>query len=219
MMFYFLPELVPVATVQGLASIEEFGKEKSIFSANANMLYPEAGSLLARISDGLLSIPGERYNGPLFPTVDMRVQRLMPGMYPSIPGWHCDDVPRATYDSQPDLTKVRSDVRHYTCLLSTDMDVSNTEFVTEPFEAVFDPSSDLPIWKQLHRQVESRKPKTTKVTPGVIYRFNQTTIHRATPCVRRGWRIFFRLSLREKPPVEQPANQQQVYLLSDENGW
>jgi hypothetical protein len=33
--------------------------------------------------------------------IDVRVQRLMPGMFPSIPGWHCDAVPRNNYQGQP----------------------------------------------------------------------------------------------------------------------
>lgn len=155
----------------------------------------------------------------LTPVIDVRVQRLMPGMYPSIPGWHCDSVPRATYTSQPDFKLLHPHSFHLTCLLSTSENVSNTEFLDEEISVEFD--EDSAIWRQLHIAIENAGPlKKVVAAPGRVYKFDSLTPHRTMPCVERGWRLFFRLSMYHNPPIvnKVPAAQQ-VYLLSEENGW
>lgn len=218
MKFTFKPMLQEFGYINGVANIETLSKETPVFSAGIPYTEKHGGDITNSIVDNILNF-SYNWSGDLYPTIDTRVQRLMPGMFPSIPGWHCDDVPRAGYFEQPDLTKVRDDIFHYTTLVSTEPDISNTEFVTEDFTVDLDPNSQVPIWKQVHKQIEVERPRTKSIKPGFIYKFNQTTLHRATVTLKRGWRMFFRLSLRTKPPIEGRPSNMQVYLLSEENGW
>lgn len=154
----------------------------------------------------------------LTPVIDVRVQRLMPGMYPSIPGWHCDAVPRKDYHSQPDFSLLHPASMHMTCLLSTSDNVSNTEFLAVPFGMTF--TDDEPVWKQLHKHIVKESMTSMTIRPGWVYKFSSLTPHRTAPTVERGWRLFFRMSMYHNPPIvnKVPAAQQ-VYLLSEENGW
>ncbi len=157
----------------------------------------------------------------LFDVCDVRVQRLMPGMFPSIPGWHCDDVPRNGYHSQPDLGAARNGVGHVVGTLSSSGEgVSRTEFVAEEM-ASFRPITDEPVWRQLHRHVEEGEPATWRAPDGWWVPITWRTPHRATPAVRRGFRIFFRMSMRPRPAHDEPQDRtvEQVYLLTEENGW
>lgn len=58
------------------------------------------GGSVTRSALGLLSLHGDRKNV----IVDTKVHFLMPGMCPSIPGWHTDGVPRGV-DLDPDGTE------------------------------------------------------------------------------------------------------------------
>lgn len=219
----FTPDLQMVSEFNGICSIDEIAEEQAVFSASPAYItghYPE-NSLTQRIlsswnwNDKYL-LRAKSTGRHL--VIDTRVQRLMPGMYPSIPGWHCDGVPRASYDSQPDFDNVDSGCRHYVGLIATSHHVSNTEFVSEPMSVEFDNSGDA-VYKQVHRAVGDQNPETQVIRPGQLWRFDQTTIHRTLPTAERGWRLFFRLSIYHKPPLNKPGGHQQVYLLSEENGW
>ena len=217
----FIPTIDEVASFDGIADQSLFAKEQPVFSSSPEFAREVGGELSKRIldswdwKDGFFNLNLRQK----YPIIDTRVQRLMPGMYPSIPGWHCDAVPRPSYDAQPDLTKIDPEVKHYTALISTSPDISNTEFVVEPIELELDPSSQVPIWKQAHIGIEKNRPKTMFIKPGILYRFDQLTLHKTSPTLKRGWRMFFRLSMYHNKPLNQKSGSMQVYLLSEENGW
>lgn len=202
-------------------TIAEIAGEPSLFSCSLPEARRMGGPLVQKILDNIdLSREDIRaaFEYALTPVIDVRVQRLMPGMYPSIPGWHCDAVPRKDYNSQPDFDLLHPASMHLTCVLSTADDVSNTEFIAQPFGMTF--NDEEPIWKQLHKHIEANNMTSKVIKPGWIYKFSSLTPHRAVATVTRGWRIFFRFSMYHNPPIQNkvPAAQQ-VYLLSEENGW
>lgn len=176
----------------------------------------EAISQLEEIYERPIRIAKE--NG-LSAIVDVRVQRLMPGMYPSIPGWHCDAVPRNTYHGQPDFALINPHAFHVALLLSNEpKGVSNTEYVQTSIKPkIWDNQH---VYRDLHTQVERIAPDTVFAKDGQFTWFSPKTIHRAAPCHRRGVRLFMRYSMYHKPPLaNKVGGEQQVYVISEENGW
>jgi hypothetical protein len=96
--------------------------------------------------------------------------------------------------------------------------VSSTRFVDQPIRPdLYDKEH---VYRNLHHEVHRINPPIRTIKDGELVWFNQKTIHAASPCHRRGVRMFLRYSMIEKPVVaNQFADQQQVYLLSEENGW
>ena len=153
--------------------------------------------------------------------IDVRVQRLMPGMYPSIPGWHCDAVPRNSYHGQPDFELINPAAFHVAVLLSSEpCGVSSTQYVNQHMQFKLWKGAERTLYSQLHDEVERCKPEVFNAKDGEFVKFTPHTVHRATPVVRRGWRMFFRYSMYHKPPIaNEIPQQQQVYLISEANGW
>ncbi len=116
--------------------------------------------------------------------IDTRVNMLMPGQYPSIPGWHCDDVPRGEKYAQPDFAKCQYGVNHWMCLISDTVNtecISGTEFLKGTREYEINPDK---VWQSLHEAVEADTEKETfKIKERDIVKFNQyeqnTTYHTA----------------------------------------
>jgi hypothetical protein len=151
--------------------------------------------------------------------VDVRVQRLMPGMFPSTPGWHCDAVPRCHYHGQPNFCAINPAAFHVGITLSNEpAGVSNTEYVMDAMICkLYDQEH---VYRDLHEVVSRVAPRVQQISDGVFVRFTPKTIHRATETHRRGWRMFMRFSMYHKPPIVNGVQgQQQVYLLSEKNGW
>lgn len=168
-----------------------------------------AGDILRAEKEGLSS------------SIDVRVQRLMPGMYPSIPGWHCDAVPRGTSSGQPNFDAIHQRAFHVALLLSTEpCGVSNTQFVDQDMVFKLWDVEGKTRYSQLHAEVEKHKPQVLHVRDGEFVRYSQRTVHRAMPTGRRGWRMYFRYSMIPNAEVRNlMPEQQQVYILSEEAGW
>lgn len=213
----FVPGLTGPLPLRTLAA------EKSLFSCDWIFARSQAGPLTQSVMDAIEGSPKIPAAGDagLNCVIDVRVQRLMPGMFPSIPGWHCDGVPRPSYGAQPDFSLLNPYACHFTVIASTaDDGVSRTEFLDEPIELT--PAPGQPVWRELHRGIESRSPRlnTFRVVNGEIVEFDCLAPHRAMPTTTRGWRLFFRLSMQPNPPIKNAIpNAEQVYLLSEENGW
>lgn len=219
-MNFIFPNNVEITPgVWATPTVEQIARERSIQSSTIEWSLRNGSHLVRKMLESVETVRGS-YEPPdgHYLVVDARVQRLMPGMYPSIPGWHCDAVPRSDYHAQPDLLAVRDDVRHFAMTLSTGPSVSECEFVTEPIAVLLNEQDA--IWKQVHRGVERYQPKTTHLRDGDVATFTQTSIHRASPARVRGWRIFLRVATMQHPALHLgTAHQQQVYLISEENGW
>lgn len=204
-----------VATVPGVLPISELCLTVRTISSSLKsgiQALPSDNALWAIVVRG-----GDTPPDGLFDCLDTRLHRLMPGMFPAIPGWHCDDVPRPTYDSQPRLDLIDPRVRHWTVTLATDPSgISRTEFVTE--DVTIDVDESRPLWRQVHDFVERERPRTMFLDPGKVCEFSSTSIHRATATTVRGWRWWARVSWRKnRPTLVNTA--EQVYILSEANGW
>ena len=211
----FVPSLKEVGTVDPHASIEQIASEPRLVGASYEEAWAHGGPLARRVlgAIGAFDCPGS-----LFPIVDTRCQRLMPGMYSAIPGWHCDDWPRPGYGLQPEPSRVDERARHFTASIdSWNGELCPTEFVSEPVHLALTGES---LWRSVHRGIEALKPSTETLGPGSVLRFGSHTIHRATPARVRGWRFWFRLSfMHTKPEKALTVGPEQVYVLSEENGW
>ena len=159
--------------------------------------------------------------------VDTRITHCMKGQYPSIPGWHCDEVPRNVNDDfgQPDFLSLDDNVLHWLFLLSTDDNHCNTEFLDGSivgFPHMYGPNEL--VYSQLDRRVnaglEYGALSAEKVPSRCFFRFDQEVIHRATPATSDGWRLFLRVSCVKNRPIKNVIRRQvQVYLADPSQGW
>lgn len=208
----------PTPGLQWPRPIEEVAAERSIFSETLDWSRANATPLVRQMLNAVYVVMG-LYRPPsgMHLVVDVRVQRLMRGMFASIPGWHGDAVPRASYHDQPDLHGVDPAVRHWLVHVATG-DVGGTEFLDEPCAIEIDHSEA--VWRQAHLGVEEKGPRTREARRGEIVEFGQDALHRCVPTRERGWRILARVATMPTPPLRgRFADQQQVYVLSEANGW
>lgn len=213
----FQPGKFPTLTTKVLL------EERSLFNCTEKFVHEQAGPLVCLALEQIQEkyargIELAKEHG-LSAVIDVRVQRLMPEMYPSIPGWHCDAVPRDVYTGQPNFKAIDPHSFHVALLLSSEpAGVSNTEYV----KAVLKPTlfSKDHVYKDLHQQIEKLKPDTVIVRDGNFVWFTPKSIHRARPVVRRGVRLFMRYSLIHSKSYANMLNpEQMVYVISEENGW
>ena len=218
----FKPNISKLDTVRGQYTINELKKERCLFSADLNYAKRRSGPIVNEIIHKI--VDGDRgtisdciLNHNKYPIVDVRIQRLMPGMYPSIPGYHCDAVERSGYHGQPNIDALNNNAWHYCCIIGSEHYISMTQYVSQEREIQIDTRQ--PVWKQVHKAVANANPSCYLPSQGDIIKFNSSTIHAATPAVARGWRLFFRLSMYHEPPLNEEPSQMMAYVLSEENGW
>ena len=152
--------------------------------------------------------------------VDTRVNNLMPGFYPSIPGFHGDSLERGA-SGQPMLDKADENVQHFMVLVSDTKKpkecISGTEFITNIREYEIDESR---VWQSLDEAARNdTEAKTRFVAEREIVQFNQLAIHRASPAKVGGWRLFLRLSLDHRPVKDEIRNHVQSYVDISKAGW
>lgn len=152
-------------------------------------------------------------------SIDTRSHMLMTGMYPCIPGWHCDDFYRTDeLNQQPDLANVddAAPAIHHLLVLG---DCSRTEFIKEdiyipPVEIIQQAvGTNAPIYKWCDELIDGMQFKTRiKVDPGSIYTFGPTAFHRGTAATHNGWRCFIRITeSNHRYPKNEIRYQTQVY--------
>lgn len=152
--------------------------------------------------------------------VDSRVHMLMPGMWPCIPGWHHDDVPRTREDKQPNYESPAYRSEHCMALWGS---VSPTEFAIGPAEFEIPPIGQK-IYKTWNAQVEQL------CEDGVLQRhaapehrmifFDCNTWHRGVEAKHTAFRFFIRATrntgLVPKNEIRINAN---VYMPVLTEGW
>ena len=220
----FTPDITTVGSFTSLASISDLAEEQGVYSASPEFVKsncgPIANSILDQIPDSFYT---EADEAGLFVNIDVRVHRLYKGDYPAYPGWHCDGEYRETYKSQPDLSRVVPH-KHLVGTVSTEPDgVSLTQFVSEPVTVTIGDVSEIDtLWGQVHNQIEQLDPATVWTADGDLTQFGSFTLHRATPAVTRGWRLFFRASMWHKPYLGDGgmiSRQEQIYQILEGKGW
>lgn len=224
MKFTFNPHIRLKDKVEPLFSIDELSDETMLYSASLDFALDNGGPITRKILgkmiylDEVIKAQNGEYDG-LNIVIDTRCHMLMKGMYPAIPGWHCDAFPRHKKYAQPDLLNGNKEVKHYICLVSNVENVSRTQFALDSVTIDVDEKN---VWKSVSRQiknkVENKDIKARQCTEGDIIEFDQQTLHCALPCVNPGWRFFLRLSFYHSPPINKIRKQVQVYT-NIENGW
>jgi hypothetical protein len=144
--------------------------------------------------------------------VDVYVHKLLPGQYPTMPGWHCDWVPYGGRTGQPDFTLIHPQSFNISLTLSNEQKgVSTNEYVSTSIKPkLWDKEN---VFKDLHAQVLRIGPDVVRAKDGVFVRYTPKTILKALPCERRGVRLYVRFSMCVKPPiVNELVNCQQVYV-------
>lgn len=222
MNYLFDSTLDLVESNEGIFSIGSISAEPSFYGCSPDFISTRNAPLHHYILKNLLGNNFYKFlskRNDLRVVIDSRVTHTMYGMYPSIPGWHCDSVPRDPSNNQPRLNAIDPNVQHFLCLLSSCTNHSETEFLTGKIGIDIDEDR---VWDSLNKKIESneyfcQKEERMKCKPGNIYRFDQKSIHRASPTIHNGWRLFFRLSFDKRQIVNQIRKQVQVY--TEIGGW
>lgn len=223
--FDFVPEYQSVGHLTGRVGSKTIHSEEMYFSCDPSWIRDRptiSRPLTTRVLD-LLETAGEmaaaqefcREHGKWL-VVDTRSHMLMPGMYPAIPGWHCDAYPRHEYNSQPDLGAANPKTPHYVLHLSDHVDgVSRTIFAERSLSTLV---SDKEVWRSVDLAARHRNIGEYQFRDGVLVKFLQPTLHRAEMATHRGWRWWFRMSAYYQPPVNEIRKQVQVYT-TEGGGW
>lgn len=185
------------------------------YRASAEFAFEHGGAFFGDLLP-LLDLKGGRYV-----SIDSRVHMLMPGWYPCIPGWHCDDFHRP--EGQPALESLLP-IKHYCVVLGAE--VSTTEFLWQPADLptpteIYEVyGSDRPLYAIYNELIESRQLKTRRLRSGEVLRFSGLDFHRGLPAERAGWRAFVRVTVSDhREPKDEIRNQTQVYLTAPFEGW
>ena len=215
----FKGEISEVARVSPIRSVDELTQEEMLYQASPEFAKSHGGPITLEVMTVLESVVSLQSEDPAYPyaVVDTRVHMLMPGHIPAIPGWHCDNAPRASYTGQPDPLRASARQKNYTALVGSDHQIAPTEFVNVPVTVPYDPAR---VWGSCHDYLQAhlRPEDVVSVGDGAMWAFNGQTFHRATPATRRGWRFFFRLSFMSTPPQDKIRRQAMVYA-PEGGGW
>lgn len=150
--------------------------------------------------------------------VDTKVHMLFPNMYPCIPGWHLDDVPRTRKDKQPDHVNPIYKSRHCAMIVG---DASRTQFMEGNLSLPEYPDgSGKIIYKEWDKRVNTYHnfSHTTvyQVSSNEIIEFNWQTFHRGMSATHRGWRWFGRVTIDSLlEPRNEIRKQANVYTTED----
>lgn len=156
-----------------------------------------------------------------FVTVDSRVHMLMPGMWPCIPGWHCDDFYRPG-GGQPDLRALvanTANVRslHHAVIFGQQ---SPTQWLAESVEISDAALDSETVYRDCAREIDAAPRRVEVSDEGQFVTFDSITFHRGTKALGQGWRLFVRITeSTHYAPANELRTQTQVYLDDPSAGW
>lgn len=215
----FNPIILTVGKMSARLS-KSIREEPMIWSGDYQFARSNGGELTQEFLDKISST--DRYKSmsgvsDLNFVLDSRVTHIMPGQYPSMGGWHCDDFTRKAKYAQPRIEDRDKRICHFVALVGDAEDGNScTEFVTEKCKIPVDQNA---VWNSLDHAIENQYSflKRSKAKNLDIVYFNQDAIHRATAATTAGWRLFIRGSFTYREPQNEIRKQVQVYL--DKKGW
>lgn len=203
----------------------EIKKEPMFFNSDFDYAYLNGGKITRSFLDNLPD--GWRIDV----VFDSRIHMLMPGWYPSIPGWHHDDVPRPEIPvgqhfisaGQPDYENTRYFSEHIFGLVNAD--VCPTEFAIGDCEMPVVEDGET-VYKKWHTEVEglvnSGELKLELAEDRTLYYFDWQCFHTGVKAKKNGWRWFGRISRntdRVKTVTNEIRMNAQVYLEFPMEGW
>lgn len=183
------------------------------------------GGTITRASLGAMSFVGDRK----YIVVDTKVNYLMKGFIPAIPGWHTDGVPRGEEldpagKGIPMLSAQEqglvSSSRYHLLVTGT---LSQTEFIVAPLELNLPDTRDL--YERMTRAVDSTlvalkysaRDAVLVAPESRVLTWDWWNIHRAVPANKAGWRYLIRVTETDYiAPRTDPSDfirtQTQVYV-------
>lgn len=181
------------------------------------------GGPITRAALGLLRLHEDRS----YVTVDTKVNLLLPGFIPAIPGWHTDGVPRGDDlnpggKGEPRISAQAAGLvpssRYHLLVTGTH---SQTQFLYDPLS--LEVEDDRNLYEKMTKDIEATFARSIDVP--TIYSAPSCTmvewdwwnIHRAIPAQGRGWRYLIRVTESNfiKPrtdPADFVRTQTQVYV-------
>ena len=197
-------------------------EEPMLYGASIEFARKKGGVLTNKVLNKIENrveelIPSQAKMG-YHPVIDTKSVMLMPNWYPCIAGWHCDGVIRADRNSQPDLSTLNQDVRHFTCAFNSAQETGTQFLRTVDGGVVFNNIDEDNVWKSVDEEVDDRGFVTDNAVNGQVVEFSRDTLHRCPPVKSRQWRYFFRLSFYHMPAMNEIRNQVQVYIDKNQ-GW
>ena len=200
-------------------------KEPMFFNSDLDYAYENGGEITRSF---IANLPNDWTHNVVF---DSRIHMLMPNWYPSIPGWHHDDVPRPEIPvgqhfisaGQPDYENTRYFSEHIVGLVNAE--VCPTEFAIGHCEMPTVEDGET-VYKKWHEEVDnlvrSGKLKLEVAEDRVLYYFDWQCFHSGVKAKKNGWRWFGRVSRntdRTKTITNEIRVNAQVYLEFPMEGW
>lgn len=192
----------------------EIRDEPMLFRADPDLALDKGGP----ITREFLSKLPYRFR-PVF--LDVKVVMLMPGMYPCIPGWHLDDVPRTRADGQPDHENPDYKAEQIMALVG---DCSLTSFAVGDIHLDDVLMYHGPVYGWWHQEIEQRlamgSMREIAIPERHLVSFNWMSFHRGNKATKFGWRYFVRATRNTGlKPLNEIRNHVQVYLDDPKAGW
>lgn len=198
-------------------SDEEIKNEPMLFNCDLKSALNLGGPITKNF---LENIPNDWIDSDV--VIDSRVHMLMSGWYPAIPGYHHDDVPRTTYNGQPNYDRPEYFSKHLMGLVNGHIAPTAFAVGTITLPKVID-DTVYRVWHdKIEQLIELDAVKEEFIGSGVIVGFDADSFHRCTKAVSNGWRWFIRVSKdthRTRTVTNELRNQVQVYLDFPTAGW
>lgn len=203
---------------------DEIRRLPQFFRADAEYVYKLGGSTYRAILDAAPLGRRRRYV-----SIDSRVHMLMPGFFPCIPGWHCDDFLRT--DPPPGQPRFRDiserpelESEHHAILLGK---TAATEYACAPITLPDWIVTGTSVYADADRDIESHadgrlgRDDQTLIAPfGSFVSFGALVWHRGHAATMHAWRLFVRITESDHwQPRNEMRTQVQVYLTEPSKGW
>ncbi|CCI88662.1 phage protein [Yersinia phage phiR1-RT] len=162
--------------------------------------------------------------------VDVKTHLLQPGMFPAIPGWHTDGVPRGGSMSpakgSPDINMQENARAPKYHLMVLGIDCPTIFIKNRNVEVELLDTNLSSLYKSLTQKVKAdiNLYDTYEIEPGFIYEWDWWELHTAQAARQSGWRYLIRVTETDYFEPQTDLNQifrrqQQVFLPSTEFGW
>lgn len=195
--------------------MEDIRDEPMLFACDQEHALSIGGKITKAFIEAL---PDDWKNNPFI--VDSRCHMLMKGMWPCIPGWHVDDVPRDREDGQPNHINPSYQSEHILCNIGS---CSMTNFAVGHLELEEPPLGQTiyGIWHPIvQKMIEEGKLELHTVQESKLTHFDWQGWHEGTAAKFNGWRMFIRASRNtNRPYFNERRYQTQVYMPTPYAGW
>lgn len=207
-------------------SNNEIKNEPMFFNCDLQFAYQNGGPITKSFIDNLPKIWHE--SKVVF---DSRIHMLMPGWYPSIPGYHHDDVARPQIPvgqhfitaGQPNYNDKKYQSKHILGLVNADVCPTHFAIGNCEMPEVYKGET---IYKKWHpivtNLVETNNLRLVIAKDRTLYKFDWETFHTGIKAVKNGWRWFGRISMdtdRVKTITNEIRMNANVYLEFPMEGW